>query len=75
MVVLEELKKSIKLLEQAAKDLDKIDTLGELDAYEPKTQKIVFNLQMQANQVAGELAPAVATKRTELRNSSAKNAL
>lgn len=75
MVVLNELKKSIKLLEQATKDLGKISTFGELDEYEIKTQKIVFNLQMQANQVAGELVPVIAAKRTNMRNDSAKNAL
>lgn len=75
MFVINALKESIKALEQSAKDFDHLDNLSDLDALESKTQKIVFNLQMQANQVAGELAPAFMNRRAELQNANAAELL
>ena len=66
MYVLSELKKSVDNFDKLSKELDKIDNFNDLDAYETKLQKVVFNLQMQANQVAGEIAPLIAKKRTSI---------
>lgn len=73
MFVLNELKKSVKELELVSKQLDKLDDISDLDEFEIKAQKLVFNLQMQANQVAGELAPAIMKKRTEVQQNAAHN--
>lgn len=75
MKVLDCLKESVKLLEKAAKEIDTIDNITDLDVLEPRIQKTVFNLQMQANQVAGELVPRIRAKRTELQNGSAREML
>ena len=71
MLVLDELKKSVKALDAAVKELDKIQTIPEFDIYEMKVQKIVFELQMKANQVAGEFVPSIRNKRIELQNANA----
>lgn len=70
MFVVNELKKSIQALEEANDKVKKIDNITNLDAYESATQKIVFNLQMQANQVAGELVPLIMNRRTELQKAN-----
>lgn len=75
MFVLSELKKSIKTLEKIVKEVNKIDNITDIDAYETEAQKVVFNLQMQANQVAGELVPLIKDKRTSLQYSCANDAL
>lgn len=75
MFVLGELEKSVKALKEVADKLKAIDTIIELDTYEVSTQKLVFNLQMQANQVAGELVPLMSAKRIELQNGNAQRAL
>lgn len=67
MIVLEELKKSVKEFEDIVKATDKVTTIAEFDELELKAQKIVFELQMKANQVAAEYAPALMDKRTELK--------
>lgn len=73
MFVLNELRKSVKFLEDVTKELEKIDNITDIDAYELKAQKIVFNLQMQANQVAGELVPFIMNRRTELQTANARD--
>lgn len=75
MFVLGELKKSIKFLEDMASELEKIDNITDIDAYELRAQKVVFNLQMQANQVAGELVPKIMNRRAELQTANAQSAL
>lgn len=72
MFVLNELKKSVKFLEDVAKELEKINNITDIDAYELKAQKVVFNLQMQANQVAGELVPKIMNRRAELQQGNAQ---
>lgn len=75
MFVLNELKKSVVILDEMAKSLDNIDNLTDLDRFEPELQSVVFNLQMQANQVAGELVPQVTKRRQDLQQGNVQAVL
>lgn len=75
MFVLEELKKSIKDFEAVVKEINKTKSLVEFDNLETKAQKIVFELQMKANQIAGEVVPMMTNKRADLRNANAANVM
>lgn len=71
MYVANELAKSVTEFIEMCNNLDKIDSVAELDLFEVKLQKLVFKLQMQANQVAGKIAPIIIEKRHSLNNSTA----
>lgn len=75
MEALKALKQSIKNLESLSKKVQSLELPSEVDELEVSAQEIVFRLQMQANQVAGELGPGFSKKRIELQQNAAARAL
>lgn len=75
MFVYDALQESLKKFQKAAKDFESVDNITELDVLETDTQKLVFELQMQANQVAGELSHAFSNKRIKLQNANAADVM